>query len=64
MAERGLDAGTMVGDGAGQLDEGRQAAAPGPDQPVIQQAQSPPGLAEAEDLPELLFEASLLYSRS
>ena len=50
MAEGGLDAGAVLGDGAGQLDEGRQPAAAGPHQPGVEEAQGSPGLAEVEDL--------------
>ena len=56
MNEGGLDAGTVLGDGAGQLDEGREAATSSPHQPVVEEAQGAPWLSKMEDLTELLLE--------
>jgi hypothetical protein len=45
----------VLGDGAGQLDEGRQPAAVSPDEPVLEQAHGASG-SQLEDLAELLLE--------
>ena len=50
MNEGGLDAGTVLGDGVGQLDEGRQPAATSSHQPVVEESQGAPWLVEMEDL--------------
>jgi hypothetical protein len=54
--EGGLDAGTVLGDGVGQLDEGQQPAATSPHQPVVEEAQGAPWLSKMEDLTELCLE--------
>jgi hypothetical protein len=55
VLQRRVDRDAVLDDALGEIDEGRDAAAPGPAQPAVQQRLT--GLAlEDEDLPELLFE--------
>jgi hypothetical protein len=55
MLERGDDGVDLLGDAVGDVDEGRQAGAPGPPDPLLEEVQ---GILEGEleDLPQLLLE--------
>ena len=55
VCDRGLDAGALVADRAGELSERLQATSPGPLQPRVEGADRLAGF-DAVDLSELLFE--------
>src|SRR5664280_1056818 len=55
VAERSVDAGAVVTDGAGKFDERGESTAPGPLQPGVEQ-RDPFGALELKHLPKLLLE--------
>src|SRR5664280_1116779 len=55
VAERSVDAGAVVTDGAGEFDERGESTAPGPLQPGVEQ-RDPFGALELKHLPKLLLE--------